>query len=60
MRAILSRLRRLERGTDKPISLLWLDQQDDAELQAEIAERKAKGFRVLVVSWKREEIKCGT
>ena len=29
MRAILSRLRRLERGTDKPISLLWLDQQHD-------------------------------
>jgi hypothetical protein len=35
--------------------LLCLDQQDDAELQVEIAERKAKGFRVLVVGWKTQE-----
>jgi hypothetical protein len=36
---------------DKPIAIIWWDKQSEAELQAEIAEREAKGFRVMAVSW---------
>jgi hypothetical protein len=32
---------------------IWWGEQSEAEMQAEIAEREAKGFRVVVVSWKR-------
>ena len=28
-------------------------QQSESELQAKIAEREAKGFRVIVMSWQR-------
>jgi hypothetical protein len=37
----------------QPIATIWCDQQSEAELQAEIAEREAKGFRVIVLSWQR-------
>jgi hypothetical protein len=33
--------------TEKPIAFVWLDQQSEAELRAQIAERKAKGFERL-------------
>jgi hypothetical protein len=36
-----------------PIATIWWGEQSEAELQAEIAEREAKGFRVVVVSWER-------
>jgi hypothetical protein len=52
MRTIESRLRKLEQVvTPKPIASVWLDQQNEAELRPEIAERQAKGFRVVVSSW---------
>ncbi len=50
--SIENRLRKLEQVT-KPIACIWGDQQSDAELQAEIAEREAKGLEVHVVSWER-------
>ena len=54
MRNIDVRLRKLEAETgDKRIDIIWWDKQSEAELQAEIAERGAKGFRVMVVSWQR-------
>ena len=54
MRNIDVRLRKLEAATrHKPIAMIWWDQQTKAELQVEIAEREAKGFRVVVVSWQR-------
>jgi hypothetical protein len=49
MRAIESRLRKLKQVThSRPIAFVWLDQQNEAKLRAEIAEREAKGFRVVV------------
>ena len=54
MRNIDARLRKLEATTSpKPIATIWWGEQSEAELQAEIAEREAKGFRVVVVSWER-------
>jgi hypothetical protein len=54
MRNIDTRLRKLEGVTAcKPISIIWWGEQTEPELKAEIAEQ-AKGFRVLVVSWKRD------
>jgi hypothetical protein len=52
MRNIESRLRKLEQVKQRPIAFVWLDQQNESELRAQIAEREAKGYRVLVVSWK--------
>ena len=52
MRNIDARLRKLE-AVHKPIATIWWGKQSEAELQAEIAEREAKGFRVIVVSWQR-------
>jgi hypothetical protein len=54
MRNIDLRLRKLEaaRG-NKPIATIWWGEQSKAELQAEIAEREAKGFHVIVVRWQR-------
>jgi hypothetical protein len=51
MRIVESRLRKLEQVTHRPIASVWLDQQNEAELRAEITEREAKGFRVVVSSW---------
>jgi hypothetical protein len=51
------RLRKPETATGtNPIATIWWDQhrQSEAELQAEIADREAKGFRVVVVSWLTE------
>jgi hypothetical protein len=54
MRNIDARLRKLEATMgDKPVATIWWGEQSEAELQAEIAEREAKGFRVIVVSWQR-------
>jgi hypothetical protein len=54
MRNIDLRLRKLETATvHKPIATIWWGDQSEVELQAEIAERVAKGFRVVVVSWQR-------
>jgi hypothetical protein len=54
MRNMDVRLRKLERATAyKPIATIWGDKQSEGELEAEIAERAAKGFQVMVVSWKR-------
>jgi len=56
MRNVDARLRKLEAATGKkPIATIWWDEQSEAELQAEIAERGANGFRVVVVSWQREK-----
>jgi hypothetical protein len=52
MRYIESRLRKLEQVTHRPIAFVWHDQQNSAELRAQIAERETKGYRVLVVGWK--------
>jgi hypothetical protein len=58
MRNIDLRLRKLETATmHKPLAFIWWDLQSDAELKAEIADQEAKGFRVLVTSWKRDS--CG-
>jgi hypothetical protein len=55
MRNIESRLQKLEHTTPlKPLATIWWAAQSEAELKAEVAERESKGFRVLVVSWKRE------
>jgi hypothetical protein len=51
MRTIERQLRKLEQVTHGPIAFVWLDEQNEAELRAEIAEREAKGFRVVVSSW---------
>ena len=52
MRTVEGRLRKLEQiVTPRPIASVWLDQQNEAELRAEITEREAKGFRVVVSSW---------
>jgi hypothetical protein len=54
MRNIDVRLRKLEAATgNKPIATIWWGEQTEAELQAEIAEREAKGFHVIVVRWER-------
>jgi hypothetical protein len=54
MRNIDVRLRKLEGATAyKPIAIIWWGKQSEPELEAEIAERKARGCGVLVVSWKR-------
>ena len=54
MRNIDARLRKLEAATSpKPIATIWWGEQSKAELQAKIAEREAKGFRVIVVRWQR-------
>jgi hypothetical protein len=54
MSNIDARLRKLEAETgDRPLVIIWWDKQSEAELDAEIAEREAKGFRVMAVSWKR-------
>ena len=54
MRNIDMRLRKLEVATaQKAIAFVWWGQQSEAELQAEIAQREAKGFRVVVVGWQR-------
>jgi hypothetical protein len=53
MRHMESRLRKLEEVKQRPIAFVWHDQQNKAELRAQIAEREAKGFRALVVGWKR-------
>jgi hypothetical protein len=54
MRTMDLRLRKLEAAKgNKPIATIWWGEQSEAELQAEIAEREAKGFRVVVVSWER-------
>ena len=54
MRNLDARLRKLEAATgNKPIATIWWGEQSEAELQAEIAEREAEGFRVVVVSWER-------
>jgi len=37
----------------RQIAFVWLGMQSEAELRAQIAEREANGFRVFVVSWKR-------
>jgi hypothetical protein len=48
------RLRKLEAAMGhKPIATIWWGEQSESELQAAIAEREAKGFRVVVVSWQR-------
>jgi hypothetical protein len=47
MRTIERRLRKLEQVTHRPIAFVWLDQQNEAELRAEIAEREAICFRVV-------------
>jgi hypothetical protein len=55
MRNIDARLRKLEGATAyKPIATIWWDKQSEAELEAEVAEQEAKGFQVVVVSWKRD------
>ena len=54
MRNFNVRLRKLEVATAyKPIATIWWGQQGESELQAQISEREAKGFRVVVVSWQR-------
>jgi hypothetical protein len=54
MRNIDVRLRKLEgTATYQTIATIWWGNQSEAELEAEIAEQKAKGFQVMVVSWKR-------
>ena len=53
MRNIDVRLRKLEAETVNKPAIIWWDKQSEAELQTEIAEREAKGFRVMVVSWQR-------
>ena len=54
MRDIDARLRKLELATaHKAIAVVWWGQQSESELQAEIAERETKRFRVMVVSWQR-------
>jgi hypothetical protein len=54
MRNMDLRLRKLETATmHRSLAIIWWDQQSDAELKAEIAEREAKGFHVLVTSWNR-------
>jgi hypothetical protein len=53
MRTIERRLRKLEQVTHRPIAFVWLE-QNEAELRAEIAERKlyvfelSKTFQVLI------------
>ena len=37
----------------RSIAFVWLSMQSEAKLRAQIAERKANGFRIFVVSWKR-------
>jgi hypothetical protein len=55
MRNIDARLRRLEAAMgDKPIATIWWGEQSEAELQVEIAEQEAKGFRVIVARWLTE------
>jgi hypothetical protein len=55
MRNMDLRLRKLEIATaHRSLSIMWWDRQSDAELKAEIAEREAKGFQVLVTGWKRD------
>ncbi len=53
MRNIENRLLKLEEVKQRPIAFVWQDQQNEAELRDQIAEREAKGFRTLVVGWKR-------
>jgi hypothetical protein len=36
----------------KPIALIWLGMESEAELRAQIAEPEANAFRIFVVSWK--------
>jgi hypothetical protein len=60
MRNMNLRLRKLETATiQKPLALIWWDHQSDAELKAEIAEREARGFQVVVTSWKRDRCSEG-
>jgi len=55
MRNMDLRLQKLETATiHKRLAFIWWDRQSDAELTAEIADRRAKGFQVVVTSWKRD------
>lgn len=57
MRKMDMRLQKLEAATgNKPIAIIWwdMDKKSETELQAEIAEQEAKGFRVVVVRWLTE------
>jgi hypothetical protein len=47
-------LRKLQAATaQKGYRRCLVEQAEQAELQTEIAEREAEGFRVVVVSWQR-------